>query len=106
MRRIAVNYKRCGNWVGTPGSIIDSFADFGKGPQRLDEMPVPGGDRNAILSPADNWGMIGAVSGLYIADTAKSALQKAKLPMLGGAGCLYDARTPRTIRRHSRPARR
>lgn len=91
---IAANYKDVWNWVGTPGSVIDSFADFGKGPQRLDEMAVPGGDRNAILSPADNWGMIGAVSGLYIADTARSALQKAKLPMLGGVDAYMTQNTP------------
>lgn len=91
---IAANYKDVWNWVGTPGTIIDSFADFGKGPQRLDEMAVPGGDRNAILSPADNWGMIGAVSGLYIADTAKSALQKAKLPMLGGVDAYMSQNAP------------
>lgn len=91
---IAANYKTVWNWVGTPGSVIDSFADFGKGPQRLDEMAVPGGDRNAILSPADNWGMIGAVSGLYIADTAKSALQKAKLPMLGGVDAYMSQNAP------------
>ena len=91
---IAANYKDVWNWVGTPGTVIDSFADFGKGPQRLDEMAVPGGDRNAILSPADNWGMIGAVSGLYVADTAKSALQKAKLPMLGGVDAYMTQNTP------------
>ena len=94
---VAANYKDVWNWVGTPGSVIDSFADFGKGPQRLDEMAVPGGDRSAILSPADNWGMIGAVSGLYIADTAKSALQKAKLPMLGGVDAYMTQNTPTHI---------
>ncbi len=81
--KIAALYKDVWNWVGTPGQVINSFADFALGPQRLDEMAVPQGDRFAALSPADNWGMLGSFTGLYIQDTAKSALQKAKLPMIG-----------------------
>ncbi len=29
------------NWVGTPGTVVDSPADFFLAPQRLDEMAVP-----------------------------------------------------------------
>lgn len=81
--KIAALYKDVWNWVGTPGQTVNSFQDFALGPQRLDEMAVPQGDRSAILAPADNWGMLGSFTGLYIQDTAKSALQKAKLPMIG-----------------------
>jgi hypothetical protein len=91
---VAANYKSVWNWVGTPGNTVDSYADFAKGPQRLDEMAVPGGDRNAILSPADHWGMVGSVSGLYISDKASSALTKAKLPMLGGVDAYMTQNTP------------
>lgn len=71
------------NWVGTPGQTINSYADLAPAPQRLDEQAVPQG-RVAILSPADHWGLVPTVAGLYIQDTAKSALTRAKLPMLGG----------------------
>ncbi len=70
------------NWVGTPGQTINSFADFAPAPQRLDELSVPSG-RVAILSPADHWGLVGSFTGLYINPTAKSALERAKLPMVG-----------------------
>lgn len=70
------------NWVGTPGQTVNSFTDFALAPQRLDEKSVPAG-RVAILCPADHWGMLGGLSGLYIQDTAKSALTRAKLPTIG-----------------------
>lgn len=80
---VAALYKDVWNWVGTPGNTINTFAKFAVGPQRLDEMAVPPDSRSGILSPSDYWGMIGSVSGLYINETAKTALQRAKLPMLG-----------------------
>lgn len=71
------------NWVGTPGQTINSYSDFALAPQRLDELSVPAAGRVAILSPADHWGLISNLSGLYINPTAKSALEKAKMPTLG-----------------------
>lgn len=92
--RIAANYKKVFNWVGTPGSVVNSFADFALAPQRLDEMAVPTGDRFAILNPADQWGMLGSFTGLYINDTAKSALTRAKLPMIGGVDTYMSQNAP------------
>lgn len=73
------------NWVGTPGNLIDSPADFFYAPQRLDEMAVPMTDRYAVLSPADTYATAGNLLTLaaQAGDVAKSALQKAKIPMLG-----------------------
>jgi len=70
------------NWVGTPGNVINSYSDFALAPQRLDELSVPQ-ERVAILSPADHWGLVGNLSGIYVQSTAKTALERAKLPMLG-----------------------
>lgn len=92
--KIMTLYKNVWNWVGTPSSTIDSFADFARGPQRLDEMAVPQDDRYAVLSAADHWGMVGNFTGLYINDTAKTALQKAKLPMLGGVESYMTQNVP------------
>ncbi len=91
---VAALYKDVWNWVGTPGTQVDSFADFAKAPQRLDEMAVPVDGRSAVLNPSDQWGLIGSVSGLYISDTAKTALQKAKLPMLGGIDSYMSQNSP------------
>lgn len=81
--KVAALYKDVWNWVGTPGQTVNSFSDFAAAPQRMDEMAVPATSRSAALSAADYWGLVGNFTGLYINDTAKSALQRAKLPMIG-----------------------
>lgn len=80
--------KRFYNWVGTPGELINSFADFAKGPQRLDEMAVETDGRNAILHPGDAWALLGSFSGLAAQEkVANDALMRAKLPMIGNVDC-------------------
>lgn len=88
------NVKYFNNWVGTPGSLIDSPADFFLAPQRLDEMAVPMSDRNAILTPGDGYAMAGNLlaSAAQAGDVAKNALQKAKLPIIGNTN-LYMTQT-------------
>jgi len=83
------------NWVGTPGQTINSYADLAPAPQRLTEMSVPKDRRVGILSPADHWGLLPAMSGLFIQDTAKSALTRGKLPALGGVD-LYESQNVTT----------
>jgi hypothetical protein len=78
-------YKFVPNWVGTPGEKVNSFADFAKGPERLDEYAVPVDSRSAVLSPADHWGLLGSQTALYIQDAAKGAYRNASLGMIGGA---------------------
>lgn len=76
--------KKFYNWVGTPGQLINSYADLAKGPQRLDEMAVETDGRVGILHPGDAWAMLGSLSGLTAqTKEATDALTRAKLPMLG-----------------------
>lgn len=75
---LAALYKDIYNWVGTPGSTIDSIAKFLKGPQRMDELAMVK-DRTACLSPADYYGMLGSVTGLFIESKARTALERASL---------------------------
>lgn len=72
------------NWVGTPGQTINSFADFALGPQRLDEMGVPSDNRCSVLSPADNWGLLGSQTALYTDSIAKPAYREGQMGMIGG----------------------
>lgn len=76
-------YSKVPSWVGTPGQVVNSFADFAKAPQRMDELAIPQ-DRVAILSPEDHWGMIGSQTGLYIQGPAGEAYRKGALGMIGG----------------------
>lgn len=81
------------NYVGTPGQTVNSFADFAKAPERLDEGAVPQDNRKAVLSAADHWGLLGAQSGLYMQDVAKGAYRKGSLGMLGGIDTFMDQNT-------------
>jgi hypothetical protein len=72
------------SWVGTPGEKINSATDFFAMPQRLDELAVPGTSRAGVLSPADNWALAGAFTGLYAQrDIATDALERARIPLIG-----------------------
>lgn len=84
------------HWVGTPGELVNSPADFFLAPQRLDEMAVPMTDRNAILTPADGYGMAGSLLGnaAQVGDVARSALAKAKIPMLGNVDSYISQTVP------------
>lgn len=77
-------YQQVPSWVGTPASPINSYADFAKAPERLDEYAVPMADRSAVLSPADHWGLLGSQTALYMQDVAKGAYRNASLGMIGG----------------------
>jgi hypothetical protein len=90
------NVKYFNNWVGTPGSLIDSPADFFLAPQRLDEMGIPMSDRNAVLTPADGYAMAGNLlaSAAQQGDVARNALMKAKIPMLGNVDSFITQTVP------------
>lgn len=75
-------YKYVPSWTGTPGQTIDSFQDYSKGPERMDELAIPSG-RCAVLSPSDHWGLLGSQTGLYIQGAANDAYRMAKLGRLG-----------------------
>jgi len=75
-------YNEVWNWVGTPGQTVNSFSDFSAGPQRLDEMAVPY-PRNAVMTPADHWALAANFTSLNIDRTAREALERARLPMVG-----------------------
>lgn len=78
-------YKYVPNWVGTPGQTIDSYPDYLKGTERLNELAIPMDMRYGLLSPADDAGLKGAFNNYYDSSVARNALQKARLPMLDGS---------------------
>jgi hypothetical protein len=87
-------YKYVPNWVGTAGNTIDSFADFAKAPQILDQYSVPQDSRSAVLSPVDHWGLLGSQTSLYIQDAAKGAYRSGSLGMIGGVDTFMAQNVP------------
>lgn len=93
-RDIMALYSSVPGWVGTPGQTIDSFADFFKGPERLNELAVPMNDRSAILSPADEAAMLGSQTALYIQQAASGAYRDGRLGMIGGVDTYMSQNVP------------
>ncbi len=83
-RDLCALYKDVWNWVGTPGLSIDSFADFAKAPERLDLGAVPSDGRYAVLSPTDEYAMLGSQTALYMQDVAKGAYRDSNLGRIAG----------------------
>lgn len=77
-------YRGTYNWAGTPGQTINSFADFGKGPERMDEMAIPSDMRCALLSPADHWGLVGSQTALLNNSLVGDAYREGSLGRIGG----------------------
>lgn len=73
------------NWVGTPGTTMSSPVAMLAAAQRMDEMAIPMDDRNAVLTPADGYGIAGSLlaNAAQAGSVAGNALQRAKVPMLG-----------------------
>ena len=76
-------YKQVWNWAGTAGQTVNSFSDFAKAPELLDLGAVPQEDRSAVMSPTDQWAMLGSQTALYMQDVAKDAYRRGKLGMIG-----------------------
>lgn len=87
-------YKDVPSWVGTPGQTINSYADFAKGPERMDEYANPMDGRKAVLSPADHWGLLGSQTALFIQDAAKGAYRKGSLGEIGGVDTFMSQNVP------------
>lgn len=83
-RSVASLYRFVPNWVGTPGQVINSFADLSKGPERLDLSAVPPGSRIAALSPTDTWAMAGAATALFQQQITKDAWERGELGNIAG----------------------
>lgn len=91
-------YKFVPNWVGNPGQDINSYADFAKGPERLDHVGVPDTMRCGVLSVADTWALLGSQTELSDGgDIVQSAYRRARLGDIGGVETLKTQQ----IRSHS-----
>jgi hypothetical protein len=77
-------YAEVYNWVGASGQTVNSFSDFYSAAERLNEMAVPLSNRYAALSPRDEGGMLGQLTGLNISSDAKGAYREGKLGKVGG----------------------
>ena len=87
-------YKDVPNYVGTPGQVVNSFSDFSKAPLRMDQGNVPQGGRCSVLSPTDQWGMIGSQTDLYNDTINKPAYRKGTTGMIAGVDSYSSNNVP------------
>lgn len=87
-------YRGTYNLVGTQGMRVDSFSDFSKAPERMDEMAIPSDNRHAILCPSDFWGLVGSQTALYAPSLVGSAYRSGDLGDLGGLATMMSQVTP------------
>lgn len=87
-------YNQVPSWVGTPGQTVNSFADFAKAPERMDEFANPTDMRCAVLAPADHWGMIGSQTSLLQSQLVGSAYTKGSLGDVGGVDTYMSQNVP------------
>jgi len=87
-------YRGTYNLVGTQGTRVDSFSDFSKAPERMDEMAIPTDNRHAILCPSDFWGLVGSQTALYAPSLVGSAYRSGDLGDLGGIATMMSQVTP------------
>lgn len=82
-------YTNVSNWAWRKTNISDTaritaLDDFFVAPERLDENAVPSPDRNGVLSPADYWGVVSALTGVNPERKALTAIERARIGDLGG----------------------
>jgi hypothetical protein len=87
-------YKDIPQWVGTPGTAIQSFAGFAKGAQNLDQRTVPQGNRSAILAPADYWAMAGSQTALYSQAINNKSYRQGRIGEVGGIETYMSQNAP------------
>jgi hypothetical protein len=87
-------YPEVYNWVGSSGQVVNSFDDFYRAPERLNEMAVPMDNRCGVLSPRDHAGMLGNLTGLFISADAKGAYRQGNLGTVGGVETMMSQVVP------------
>lgn len=87
-------YRGLYNYVGTPGQVVNSFADFLKAPERLDEMSVSMDSRASVLCPSDYYGLVGSQSTLFAPSLVSSAYTTGEIGNLAGISTMMSQVVP------------
>lgn len=87
-------YKDVPQWVGTPGTLVQSFAGFAKGAQNMDQRSVPQDSRSAILAPADFWALAGSQTALYSQQINNKSYREGEIGKIGGINTFMSQNAP------------
>ena len=87
-------YKDIPQWVGTPGTLVQSFAGFAKGAQNMDQRSVPMGGRSAVLAPADFWALAGSQTALFSQAINNKSYREGEIGKIGGIDTFMSQNAP------------
>jgi hypothetical protein len=87
-------YKDIPQWVGTPGTLVQSFAGFAKGAQNMDQRSVPQGGRSAVLAPADFWALAGSQTALFSQAINNKSYREGEIGKIGGISTYMSQNAP------------
>jgi hypothetical protein len=87
-------YKDIPQWVGTPGTLIQSFAGFAKGAQNMDQRSVPQGGRTAVLAPSDFWALAGSQTALFSQAINNKSYREGQIGKIGGIDTYMSQNAP------------
>ena len=91
-------YTQIPNWVGQPATgadaTIDSFAEFARGAERLDQMAVPQDMRSAVLSPESYWALAGSQTALFLNSVGNQAYRQGEIGTIGGVATYMSQNVP------------
>lgn len=87
-------YKDIPQWVGTPGTLVQSFAGFAKGAQNLDQRSVPQDGRSAILAPADFWALASSQTALFSQQINNKSYREGEIGKIGGINTTMSQNAP------------
>jgi hypothetical protein len=87
-------YKDIPQWVGTPGTLVQSFAGFAKGATNMDQRSVPQGNRSAVLAPADYWAMAGSQTALFNNSINGKSYRQGRIGEVGGIDTYMSQNAP------------
>jgi len=91
-------YTQIPNWVGQPATgvdaTIDSFADFARGAERLDQTAAPQDMRYAVLAPDSYWALAGSQTALFAPTITTQAYRRGEIGDIGGVSTYMSQNVP------------
>jgi hypothetical protein len=91
-------YPAIPNWVGQPATgadaPVDSFAEFARGAERLDQMACPQDMRSAVLAPESYWAMAGSQTALFMQQIGTQAYRQGEIGQIGGIATYMSQNVP------------
>jgi hypothetical protein len=86
------------NWVGQPATgadaLIDSFADFARAAERLDQTAAPQDARSAVLAPDSYWAMAASQTALFMQAIGTQAYRQGEIGRIGDVATFMSQNVP------------